>query len=55
MIWGLAFDDQMDDELCITLVATGFSSDGSYVAPEDGKADDDFDDEGLLDLFRRKN
>lgn len=55
VIWGLAFDDQMDDELCITLVATGFSSDGSYVAPEDGKADDDFDDEGLLDLFRRKN
>ena len=55
VIWGLAFDEQMDDELCITLVATGFSSDGSYVAPEDGKADDDFDDEGLLDLFRRKN
>ncbi len=55
VIWGLAFDDQMDDELCITLVATGFSSDGSYVAPEDGKMTDDFDDEGLLDLFRRKN
>ncbi len=54
VIWGLAFDEQMDDELCITLVATGFSSDGSYVAPEDGKMDDDFDDEGLLDLFRRK-
>ncbi len=54
-IWGLTFDEQMDDELCITLVATGFSSDGSYVAPTDDKADDDFDDEGLLDLFRRKN
>ena len=56
VIWGLTFDEQLDDELCITLVATGFSSDGSYVAPTDGKAnDDDFDDEGLLDLFRRKN
>ena len=44
----------MEDELCITLVATGFSSDGSYVAPEDGKMDDGFNDEDLLDLFRRK-
>ncbi|MBR2338061.1 MAG: cell division protein FtsZ [Clostridia bacterium] len=55
VIWGLTFNEQLDDELCITLVATGFSSDGSYVKPEDGKMDDDFDDEGLLDLFRRKN
>ncbi len=56
IIWGLTYNNDLEDELCITLVATGFTSDGSYVAPEDGKAaNDDFDDEGLLDLFRRKN
>ena len=53
VIWGLTFNEQMDDELSITLVATGFSSDGSYVAPGEAKMDDDFDDEGILDLFRR--
>ena len=57
IIWGLTFNDQLDDELSITLVATGFASDGSYVAPsEGGKAnDDDFNDEDLLDLFRRRS
>ncbi len=54
-IWGLTFDDQMDDELCITLVATGFSADGTYTAPtEDGAvaAFDESDD--ILELFRKK-
>ncbi len=57
IIWGLAFDEQMDDELCITLVATGFSADGSYVAPTDGAVATGFDDDevDIMDLFRKKN
>ena len=58
IIWGLTFNEEMDDSLCITLVATGFSSDGSYVPPtEDGKGgtdSSDYDDSELLDMFRRR-
>ena len=57
-IWGLTFDENLEDELCITLVATGFSSDGSYVPPtEDGKGgtdSSDYDDEDLLNMFRKR-
>ncbi len=54
LIWGLAFDETMDDELCITLVATGFSSDNSYEAPDDGFP---FSKESDIDLigFYRNN
>ncbi len=34
IIWGVAFDDNMDDEMCVTVIATGFSMDGSYKAKE---------------------
>ncbi len=58
IIWGLTFNEEMDDSLCITLVATGFSSDGSYIPPtEDGKGgtdSSDYDDSELLDMFRRR-
>jgi len=57
-IWGLTFDENLEDELCITLVATGFSADGSYVPPtEDGKGgtdSSDYDDEDLLNMFRKR-
>ncbi len=57
IIWGLAFDEQMDDELCITLVATGFSADGSYEAPVDGSAIGGFDDDGedIIGFFKKKS
>ena len=38
IIWGAAFDESMNDELNVTVIATGFSNDGSYKAPEVGKA-----------------
>ncbi len=34
IIWGAAFDETMDDEMCVTVIATGFVSDGSYKAQE---------------------
>ncbi len=57
IIWGLAFNDQMDDEICITLVATGFSADGTYVAPVDGATTFGYDneDDSLLEMFRKRN
>ena len=56
LIWGLAFNEDLDDELCITLLATGFSADGSYEAPADGDASGDLDDGELFTtLFARKN
>ena len=57
-IWGLTFNENLEDELCITLVATGFSADGSYVPPtDDGKGgtdSSDYDDEDLLNMFRKR-
>ena len=32
IIWGAAFDDTMEDEICVTVIATGFATDGSYKA-----------------------
>ena len=34
IIWGAAFDDTMDDEISVTVIATGFTNDGSYKAPD---------------------
>ena len=34
IIWGVAFDETMEDEMCVTVIATGFDADGSYKAPE---------------------
>ena len=56
-IWGLTFDESLDDELCITLVATGFSADGSYAAPDenDGNGYDGNELEDIVSFFRKKN
>ncbi len=29
MIWGVSFDDMLDDEMVVTVVATGFGEDGA--------------------------
>ncbi len=57
IIWGLTFNEAMDDELCITLVATGFSADGSYEAPVEGGALGGFDDDGedIIGFFKKKS
>ena len=65
IIWGAAFDESMDDELCVTVIATGFVTDGSYKA-QDGTVvapgqvtspnvaeDDDYTD--ILGLFRKRH
>lgn len=36
IIWGAAFDESLEDEICVTVIATGFSSDGSYKAQDPG-------------------
>ncbi len=64
IIWGAAFDESMDDEICVTVIATGFVNDGSYKA-KDGTVvapgqvtsvttteDDDYTD--ILGLFRKR-
>ena len=65
IIWGAAFDESMDDELCVTVIATGFVTDGSYkaqdgtvVAPGQATSpnvaeDDDYTD--ILGLFRKRH
>ncbi|MBP5304025.1 MAG: cell division protein FtsZ [Clostridia bacterium] len=41
IIWGAAFDENMDDELCITVIATGFdSNNNSKPAPAIGGQND---------------
>ncbi|HIZ20304.1 MAG TPA: cell division protein FtsZ [Firmicutes bacterium] len=67
IIWGAAFDETMNDELNVTVIATGFSNDGSYKAPETGSAsassngggyssssteDDDFT--SIIDIFNKR-
>lgn len=67
IIWGAAFDENMDDEICVTVIATGFDADGSFKVPDGDKeakqsfgfdpaapikADDDFTD--ILTIFNRK-
>lgn len=34
IIWGAAFDETLDDEISVTVIATGFVTDGSYKAPQ---------------------
>ncbi len=65
IIWGAAFDENFDDELCVTVIATGFSTDGSYKAPETPggqKPDffssapmiDDDDFTSIMDIFKKR-
>ena len=65
IIWGAAFDETMDDEICVTVIATGFVADGSYKAQESGTgkpaaegfnqtvggASQADDDEGYIDIM----
>ena len=41
IIWGAAFDDSLEDEIIITVVATGFGFDenGEYKAPAKPRSD----------------
>ena len=32
IIWGAAFDESMEDEICVTVIATGFDADGKRAA-----------------------
>ena len=67
IIWGAAFDENMDDELCVTVIATGFSADNNYkdtpvggdipaagtdAAAAGGAADDDYID--IMSIFNKK-
>ena len=69
IIWGAAFDETLGDTLCVTVIATGLVSDGSYQAkqPEgtplssfgqkvDNAAakDDDIDFGELTAIFNRR-
>ena len=65
IIWGAAFDENLEDELCVTVIATGFSTDGSYKAPDlsdsiqtGGFAPasqlDDEDFTSIMDIFKKK-
>lgn len=39
IIWGAAFDEKMDDEICVTVIATGFVTRESYIpVPGNNKA-----------------
>ena len=55
LIWGLAYNDDMGDELCITLLATGFSADGSYEAASEDKAAADSGELDPFVFFKSKN
>ena len=65
IIWGAAFDENFDDELCVTVIATGFATDGSYKAPEARQQTDFFsnvpvpeeDDDftSIMDIFKKRD
>lgn len=66
IIWGAAFDENLDDQLCVTVIATGFSTDGSYKAPDTATAGiqpggftptqsmDDEDFTSIMDIFKKR-
>jgi cell division protein FtsZ len=67
IIWGAAFDNSLEDEMRITVIATGFDNDPLYIPPinkganvktndenkKDTVADEEYID--IMDLFRKKN
>lgn len=65
IIWGAAFDESMDDEISVTVIATGFSADGSYkakagtvVAPGQTTSPITTEDENytsILELFNKRH
>lgn len=68
LIFGVAFDDSLQDELRITVIATGFENQNSFKIPYNFKSanssnskedafgiDDSNDFETILDLFKSRN
>ena len=54
VIWGVSFDDAMDDEMRVTVIAAGFDTVGDYNNKMVGGNDDNSDYESLIDIFRNK-
>ncbi|MCL2884709.1 MAG: cell division protein FtsZ [Oscillospiraceae bacterium] len=62
IIWGAAFDDTLNDELRVTVIATGFAADGVQRAPAGAAApgapaapaaqEDDYFD--IMEIFKRR-
>ena len=53
IIWGAAFDDKLEDEMKITVIATGFdigTNPATGKSDEEKSADDQKDDENI-DIF----
>ena len=70
LIWGVAFDDDLEDEMRVTVIATNFDHESGYSIPnytfkskdskkeEEKKAqeeDDDKDYFDILEMFKNRN
>ena len=51
IIWGVSFDDTLQDEIIVTVVATGFGADGIKRAETKSRFDDDADDADIADIM----
>ena len=54
IIWGMAFDDTLDDEMVVTVVATGFDENAGGIpgsTPMSFASADDDDDSGFGDIM----
>ncbi len=60
IIFGVAFDEKLEDEMVVTVIATGFGSDSNGIANKAGAAalstdsfgaEDDNDDEDIVDIL----
>lgn len=52
IIWGAAFDESMEDEMCVTVIATGFPGmNGEFVPSSKAASFMDNNDEDLLNSF----
>ncbi len=52
IIWGVAFDKNMDDEMKITVIATGFDADNKKISPfQSAEAEKAARDEDVIDPF----
>ena len=54
VIWGVAFDDAMDDEMRVTVIAAGFDTVGAYDSKLAVGAETDDEYASLMDIFRNK-
>ena len=54
VIWGVAFDDSMDDEIRVTVIAAGFDTVGAYDDKLAVSAETDDEYASLMDIFRNK-